>query len=125
MTPGPLGIKNSRRFNGLGSSGIHQKSSAEYTWTSILPLGSLTCRESNGRRFDKSEGSVGVNVDQFSFFFDPLFPPISGRDRVARDDLGRSARCRSLSYQNRINHRGRVRESKNRGTSRGGNKRSR
>ena len=74
MTFGLLEIKNSRRFNGSGSSGIHQKSSAEYTRTSIFPPGPLTCRESNGRRFDKSAGSAGVNVAQFSYLFRPSFP---------------------------------------------------
>jgi len=81
------------------------RGNAERTRTRILPPGPLTCRESNSRRFDKSGGSAGVNVASFSFFL-TLF---SGRDKVAQDDLGQSARCRSLSYQNRINHRGRLR----------------
>lgn len=42
--------------------------SAERTRTSILPAGPLTCRESNGRRFDKSGGSAGVNVASFFLF---------------------------------------------------------
>ncbi|KYN05864.1 hypothetical protein ALC62_03200 [Cyphomyrmex costatus] len=41
MTPGSLGNKNSRRFNGSGSSGIHQKGSAEYNVDQYPTLGPL------------------------------------------------------------------------------------
>ena len=120
MTFGLLEIKNSRRFNGSGSSGIHQKSSAEYTRTSIFPPGPLTCRESNGRRFDKSAGSAGVNVAQFSYLFWPSFP-FHFRKGQGRLRWSWAIGAVPKSIVPKSHHRGRVCESKNRGNmSRGG-----